>query len=180
MAGILKVDKYQDFNGNDIMTSDGAGNITLSTAMNTAVASGTNNTPDFKAGRSSAQTISNGTATTIVFDTEEFDTASAYDTATGTFTVPTGQGGKYFLYAVYRWQEASSYNSNLEIHKNGSLIAHFGGGNNSSYNSNSLAILTTLSAGDAITIKAFQDSGVNRGITANVNYTYFLGYKIIE
>jgi hypothetical protein len=29
MAGILKVDKYQDFNGNDIMTSDGSGNITM-------------------------------------------------------------------------------------------------------------------------------------------------------
>jgi len=37
MAGILKVDKYQDFNGNDIMTSDGAGNITLSSNMTTAV-----------------------------------------------------------------------------------------------------------------------------------------------
>jgi hypothetical protein len=32
MAGILKVDKYQDFNGNDIMTSDGAGNITINAA----------------------------------------------------------------------------------------------------------------------------------------------------
>jgi hypothetical protein len=32
MAGILKVDKYQDFNGNDIMTSDGAGNITINNA----------------------------------------------------------------------------------------------------------------------------------------------------
>ena len=28
MAGILKVDQYQDFNGNNIMTSDGSGNIT--------------------------------------------------------------------------------------------------------------------------------------------------------
>ena len=32
MAGILKVDKYQDFNGNDIMTSDGSGNLTLNNA----------------------------------------------------------------------------------------------------------------------------------------------------
>ena len=29
MAGILKVDQYQDFNGNNIMTSDGAGNLTI-------------------------------------------------------------------------------------------------------------------------------------------------------
>ena len=29
MAGILKVDQYQDFNGNNIMTSDGAWNLTV-------------------------------------------------------------------------------------------------------------------------------------------------------
>ena len=32
MAGILKVDQYQDFNGNNIMTSDGSGNITINAA----------------------------------------------------------------------------------------------------------------------------------------------------
>ena len=52
MAGILKVDKYQDFNGNDIMTSDGAGNITINNAA-------LKNTPAFKARLSSNQTINN-------------------------------------------------------------------------------------------------------------------------
>ena len=40
MAGILKVDQYQDFNGNNIMTSDGSGNITVNAA-------GMKNTPSF-------------------------------------------------------------------------------------------------------------------------------------
>ena len=51
MAGILKVDKYQDFNGNDIMTSDGAGNITIN---NTAL----KNTPAFSAYLSASQSFS--------------------------------------------------------------------------------------------------------------------------
>ena len=28
MAGIIKVNQYQDFNGNTILTSDGSGNLT--------------------------------------------------------------------------------------------------------------------------------------------------------
>ena len=28
MAGIIKVNQYQDFNGNSILTSDGAGTVT--------------------------------------------------------------------------------------------------------------------------------------------------------
>ena len=50
MAGILKVDKYQDFNGNDIMTSDGSGNLTLN---NSALKM----TPAFQAYRTSYQSI---------------------------------------------------------------------------------------------------------------------------
>jgi hypothetical protein len=45
MASIIKANQLQDFGGNSIITSDGAGTITLSSGMNTAVAAGTNNTP---------------------------------------------------------------------------------------------------------------------------------------
>jgi hypothetical protein len=162
-----------------LIYDDSASALRKMTRTNFVAGIGGTNTPAFKAGRSSSQTISNGTSTTIVFGAEDFDTDSAYDTATGTFTVPTGQGGKYFLYAQYRWQETAIYSSNIEIHKNGSQIAHFGGGNNSSYNSNSIGIVLNLSVADAITIKAFQDSGTNKSITGDANYTYFLGYKLI-
>ena len=51
MAGILKVDQYQDFNGNNIMTSDGSGNITVNAAA-------LKNTPSFQVKKTSTQSIS--------------------------------------------------------------------------------------------------------------------------
>jgi hypothetical protein len=89
MGSIIKVNEYKDFNNNDIMTSDGSGNVTINAA-------GLKNAPAFLANRSgSTQTISNNTNTTVIFDNEVIDTDSGYDTSTGIFTVPTA--GKYFI-----------------------------------------------------------------------------------
>ena len=89
MGSIIKVNEYKDFNNNDIITSDGAGNVTLSSGMQTAVQSaGATNTPAFLAFNGSAQTLSHNTSTKIVFDLEKFDTDSAF--ASNTFTVPSG------------------------------------------------------------------------------------------
>jgi hypothetical protein len=133
MAGILKVDKYQDFNGNDIMTSDGAGNITLSTAMNTAVAAGSNNKPAFLTTNSALQSISDDTMTKVQFNSVVYDTESgAYDNVTNyRFTVPSGQGGTYAVYSqIIIDSEVSSNldNALIEMRKNNSSLV--GSGNN--------------------------------------------------
>jgi hypothetical protein len=123
MAGILKVDKYQDFNGNDIMTSDGSGNITLSSNMTTAVqAVGSTNTPAFEAYASASQSgITDNVATKMAMNTELFDTDSMYDTSTYRFTPTTA--GKYLVYGMV-YMEASSQNrinrAVVAIYKNGS------------------------------------------------------------
>ena len=93
MAGILKVDKYQDFNGNDIMTSDGSGNITLNNAA-------LKNTPAWRATMSTAQTNNtSNVAVLVAFDTEDFDTDNAYTNTASNykFTVPSGGAGKYYI-----------------------------------------------------------------------------------
>ena len=55
MASIIKANELQDFGGNSIITSDGAGNVTLSSGMQTAVQSaGAANTPSFYATRTGA------------------------------------------------------------------------------------------------------------------------------
>ena len=56
------------------------------------------NYPAFYAVMSADQSISDNVYTTIQFDTEVFDTDSAFDTATYTFTVPSGKDGKYFVF----------------------------------------------------------------------------------
>ncbi len=77
----------------------------------------------------SSQSISSNSWTKIQYNTEFYDTDSAYDNSTNyRFTVPSGEGGKYFISAAFY-----SYGNNnderqfgIEIHKNGSsFIRHF-------------------------------------------------------
>jgi len=184
MAGILKVDKYQDFNGNDIMTSDGSGNLTLN---NSALKM----TPAFEAYRTSNQTgIANDTSTKVEFDVEGFDTNSSYDNSTNyRFTVPSGQAGKYFIYAGVQ-VEAGGGNSDLkeascQIYKNGSVFRY----NQTKFDNNFIKyhqILNQatmdLSVGDYIEIYAHakSNSASSSNIFSSVNkQTYFGGYKLI-
>ena len=83
----------------NIETSSGSGTITIGQSGETVtVASGAtqtiaNNTPSFRAYMGAAQTISDVTNTVIAYNTENFDTDSAYDTSTYRFTVPSGKAG---------------------------------------------------------------------------------------
>ena len=87
MAGIIKVNQYQDFNGNTLFTSDGNGNLTTQKT----------NYPAFQITLGSTQTIADASTTKVEFDTEDFDTDNAFDVSAYKFTVPTGKAGKYFL-----------------------------------------------------------------------------------
>jgi len=51
--------------------------------------------PAFSAYTSSTYDIPTDTYTKALFQSEHFDSDSAYDTSTSTFTVPSGKGGKY-------------------------------------------------------------------------------------
>ena len=88
---------------------------------NTFASAGGTNTPSFQAYLSSNQTVVSGTETKIEFDTEDFDTANAYDNSTNyRFTPQTA--GKYFVYATVRGNAGTS-SLDLEmtaIYKNGS------------------------------------------------------------
>ena len=116
MAGILKVDKYQDFNGNDIMTSDGSGNITINNAA-------LKMTPAFEAHSDGSQSISDATATKVQFETEVYDTNSYYDNTTNYRFTPL-VAGKYFVYTGvngYAGGSADLIGTEVFIYKNGSL-----------------------------------------------------------
>jgi hypothetical protein len=67
-------------------------------------------TPAFEANLGSNQTPSNDVNTLVVFDTERYDTDSAYDTSTGKFQPQTA--GKYFVYGSIAGQSTVN-NGNL-------------------------------------------------------------------
>jgi len=81
------------------------------------------NTPAFSAEKSGAQSISNTTRTTILFNNEFYDSSSAYDTSTGKFTPQTA--GKYLVVSnVFLDSDANSNFSQgfIELYKNSSVI----------------------------------------------------------
>ena len=111
MASIIKANQLQDFGGNSILTSDGAGNLTTQKI----------NYPAFEAYLSSDQTVSDVTYTKTQIDTEVFDTNNAYDNSTNYRFTPQ-VAGKYFVYGSVLGDVASA--TQLEecsclIYKNG-------------------------------------------------------------
>ena len=142
------------------------------------------NTPAFLARLSSTtQSISDDTFTKIQFNTEVYDTASAYDNSSNyRFTVPSGQGGKYFIYSAVRMASSSAtLTLNLKI-------------NNSNAGFSSLKAVSgelqtvflffskDLSASDYLEIFLRQQSGgsLNASGDSNDQTTYFGAFKIIE
>jgi len=107
MTSILKADTIQDTDGNNIInensntiTIGASGDTTniVGTLQNNGAAVGGTNTPNFKVYRNTTQSISSASWTKMQFNTESFDTASAFDNSTNyRFTVPSGQAGKYFF-----------------------------------------------------------------------------------
>jgi hypothetical protein len=115
MSSIIKVNTYQDANGNALFSSDGSGNVTTS-------ATGLQNTPAFHVHLSSNQGGVNNTFVKVQFDTELYDTNNNYDNSTNYRFTPT-VAGKYWIYATIT--SDTNAVSNIEyvttaLYKNGS------------------------------------------------------------
>ena len=156
----------------------------------TVTGAGESNTPSFFVRLGSDQTVSNSTQTKVQHDTVIVDTASAFDNTTNyRFTVPSGQAGKYLLFACMGVQGGTNcYNSNSRIVINGSTsLSGFGIGtydNRASEMSSLAQAVYTLSAGDYVEHFARSDavSGAIPFRTGSMSHsgwsTYFGGFKI--
>ena len=110
MAGIIKGNQYQDFNGNTLFTSDGNGNLTTMKS----------NEPSFFAYQNSVQSIGNTTQTVVQYNVVSFDTNNCYSTSTYRFTCPTGGAGKYVITgALASYGSEKYYMTQVAIYKNG-------------------------------------------------------------
>ena len=84
-----------------VLTSAGAGAPPVFETPASAV-----NTPAFFAHSASDQNISDNSYTKVTLGTEVFDVGGCF--ASSRFTVPSGQAGKYFLYASIRGAGSSN------------------------------------------------------------------------
>ena len=144
MASIIKANELQDFGGNSIITSDGAGNVTVNAAA-------MKNTPAFQAYRTSYQSISNSTDTKVQNNVVLYDTDSAYDNTTNyRWTCPSGKDGKYLIGCGNTIDNVNDQKWVItRVRKNGSdlksIIAHSSGGHPVSA---ALTFTDDVSAGD--------------------------------
>ena len=148
-------------------------------------------TPAFYAELSATQDITDATYEKINFNTEILDTDSAYDNSSNyRFTVPSGEGGKYFIFTgttIYGSVAYSVYDDYLRIYKNGSVFLteqhyeHDGSPNGSA--SFHIGRVMNLSAGDYLEVYLYGDVNGGhvdvQGGTAGSNCTYFGGYKML-
>ena len=154
----------------------------------TVTGAGESNTPAFHAYLSSHQSISTGTDTKVALDAEALDTDNAF--ASNKFTVPTGQGGKYFIQGAVTLTNSSGDVSNMglafvTIRKNGTGI---GGDARVDFRNNKgsgmtlvISSILTLAADDYIELYGsgqIDDNPIFQGGSGAVSRTYLLGYKL--
>ncbi len=169
-----------DGNADEFLKTDGSG------ALSWASAGGTN-TPSFFAVRGSSQSMASGTDVKIQLDTEQIDTASAYDSSTNfRFTVPSGQGGKYYVTFQIR---RSAWGSNIlrsQLRVNGSTSNQITAEDECSgindYASAGGSGILSLSAGDYIELYGYQNTGSNQNVygSATDRATYMGAFKLVE
>ena len=162
------------------------------TIANSGTATGFgDNTPAFSTYIGSNQTLSDATTTKADFDTEEFDTDGAYDTSNKRFTVPSGEGGKYFFHARGRFNMSANQSQFvIMLKKNNNDLAKkyiYSGSagtkifNSTTYFSYDISAVETLSAGDYIEVFVMSDDTGGNNITFNSGtvHSEFSGYKLI-
>ena len=171
---ILKVNTIQDKGGNTLLSSDGAGTITLGSSFPT-------NTPSFSAKLSSNQVVSASAYTILQFNNEQWDSDGKFDTSTYRFT-PT-IAGKYHVDIVVMFLNLSGTGTRVQltIYKNGTFYAMVGdfamtttGAADPTF---SLSTDMELSSTDYIDIRAYQNTA--GGVELGSDYCFFSAHKII-
>tara|TARA_A100001515_G_scaffold138531_1_gene132208 strand:+ start:361 stop:912 length:552 start_codon:yes stop_codon:yes gene_type:complete len=183
MSSIIKVNTIQDAGGNALLTSNGSGTLTTNNIGGT-------NTPYFMAYRNASLAISHATFTTIIYDAEDLDSGSGFNTSTGQYTVP--EAGKYFFQYVIRSTSNADTNSVRIFTKGertGSASTTWGNGaldfraNYGRAGSVSGSVIMNCAANDVIYTQIYhqtvnsQDVDIEYGSSRS---TYFMGFKIIE
>ena len=187
--GTLFVDKLDPQSGTSLEIGSSGDTITIPsgatiTNSGTATGFGESNTPSFYAYSSSSQVINSDSYTLASCETELWDTDSAYDTSTYTFTVPSGKGGKYHFYFGGEMEALSSSGKYYRalLYKNGAAmtspdianVIHFDGGSGS-VDAQNASIALLLSASDTVQFRVYHNRGQNKNLNAGF---YFAGFKI--
>ena len=138
------------------------------------------NTPSFKVTKNASQSIPNGSFTKVTWQTEEWDTNSAF--ASDKFTVPSGEAGKYWFQGTTEMPGIDDGEFvNMMVFKNGasqngSTARWYSPATDTPIRAR-VQVILDLAVGDYIEIYIYQNSGDSQ--SAISSETFFTGYKLI-
>ena len=208
MASTIRVDALQDTGANDIITSDGSGTFTYAAASGanftaldadnvsagtlaiaqggtgaaTFAAAGLANTPNFYAYNPNSQVIATATDTAIIFASEVFDTASAYNVSDGKYTIPSGGDGKWWFNSTIRMAGTGGIPARVYqyIFKNGAVALRKETGGSTTYSSVQISGLVEVAATDYIQVYFYQNGGADMTLSFTASDAcWFQGFKLI-
>ena len=179
----------------NIETSSGSGTITLGqsgetisvpsgatldmSSATTTLSSSMKMTPAFHAYNNADQNISASTLTQVIFNTEIYDTDSAF--ASNQFTVPSGKAGKYFVYFRLGFASGTDFTFQVTVQINSAFNADSGfrvNGENQYYNNHFSGQVLDLAAGDVVRVMIYQGDGTHN-VSGTENRANFGAYRII-
>ena len=151
-----------------------------------ATPAGGTNTPAFSAERSGAQTVSNETRTTILFNNEFYDSSSAYDTSTGKFTPQVA--GKYFINANIGLDAQANNNyywGFIELYKNAAFVAESQQDDRSAGDARTRTATITCvvdmnGSSDFVLIQGYISASSDGNTLSILDTSTFSAFKIIE
>ena len=175
----LEVNTITPQSGSTVTIGGSGDTVSLGSGATQSGFGGTN-TPSFYVRLSSNFDLTNDTFVKVPWDTEQFDTDSAF--ASNKFTVPTGKGGKYmFIVHAFMGNQLGLYN--IKLYKNGSAISpntNFAHQNRASSDADMSQIsiqVQDLSAGDYIEVYIQTTAGSNGDVLSSTSF--FQGFKLI-
>jgi len=188
---LLNVNTIEPSTGTDITLGASGDTITVpsgATIANagTATGFGVAGTVLFQATGTTSQTgLTDNTATKRNFVSEIFDTASAYDTSTSKFTVPSGQGGKYLISANVNMEAANGVveNTEMQIRVNGTAVRNtMLKSNNNEFDRFDMNLTTILNLSASDYVEIYGNLNTNDSSTWNMYSgaptSVFTGFRI--
>jgi len=165
----------------EFMVSDGG----VLKRIDYSLIKGGTNTPNFFAYNPASQTMTKDAETAVIMASEAFDSASAYNTSDGKFTVPAGEGGVYWFKGAIRMVGTAAIptRASSSIYVNGavSLSNELGGsGGLNTYSYVAVYGILNLSASDYVQLYFYHDASSDMDLSqASIHMGGFQGFKLI-
>jgi hypothetical protein len=164
-----------------LIYDDSASALRKMTRTNFVAGVGGDNTPAFSVYASSGlASTTQGVPTKVPFNTEKFDTDSAFDSTTNyRFTVPSGKAGKYLIHLKLRVNDGTDTDgARAAIYKNGSEVS-ISYGRTEFYETYEVTALLDLIATDYIEAYFSVQDGTQGVSGGDGSGSQFFGFKII-